>query len=356
MASPPKPEGRNKRGGDGHVAKITEVAREAGVSIATVSRVMNRPHMVSDSTRERVESAIRSLDYQPNRVASSLRSGLFRTVALLMGDVSQPWYAELMKALEAEFDQWGYAAYLYDLDHDADRLIRYVEKGPQLGVAGIIVSTGDRLDHPELSEVMALTHESVPIVLAGQRLRDVPIPAIVYDDSGGARAASEHLLEMGAAPVAFLGYLPDSFLMEERYRGFAEGVESHGQEAQAWAWPTRGRDYVHGYQTTREMLRAGRVPGGILAANDQLALGAMRAIHEHGIEVPQDVGVVGFGDLEMARYLRPSLSSVQGPVQSIAKQSCQALMAILHGESPPPVQIVERSLVVRESSARRAEH
>lgn len=338
--------------GDGEATvRITQVARAAGVSIATVSRVVNRPETVLSATRERVQEAIERLGYTPNRVASGLRSGLTRTVALLVADVSQPWYAKLTKAVEAELDRWGYTAYVYDLDHDPENLARYLESCPQQGVEGVILSTGDRLDAAAEAAIERV-HARIPLVLASQPLEGLEIPSVVYDDRGGARAATEHLLAGGAAPVAFLGELPRSHLGAERFRGYADALRAAGEDPDAWRWPVRGYDYRHGWDATREALADGRVPGGILAVNDQLAVGAMRAVHDHGLSVPADVAVVGFGDLELAPFLRPALSSVQGPVDEIAASACRALVALLRDEPAPQRQVIARSLVVRESSAR----
>ena len=338
-------------GGRDATVRITQVATEAGVAISNVSRVMNRPETVSAETRERVQEAIERLGYRPNRVASGLRSGLTRTVALLVADVSQPWYAKLTKAVEAELGRWGYTAYVYDLDHDAANLARYLESCPQQGVEGVILSTGDRLDASAV-EAIATVHARIPIVLASQQLDRLEIPSVVYDDRGGAREATEHLLAGGAAPVAFLGELPRSHLGSERFDGYADALRAAGEDPAAWRWPVRGYDYRHGYDATREALADGRIPRGILAVNDQLAIGAMRALHDHGLDVPGDVAVVGFGDLELAPFLRPSLSSVQGPVAEIAANACSALIALLRDEPAPQRQVIARSLVVRESSSR----
>lgn len=331
-------------------AKITEVAAEAGVSIATVSRVMHQPSLVSASTRERVEAAIVRLGYRPNLVAAGLRSGVWRAVAVVVADVSQPWYANLTKALESTLDRWGFAAFLYDLDHDPERLLRYLDTSPQQGVAGLIVSTGDRLDHPGVPDAMLRVYERLPIVLAGQRLVDSGIPSVVYDDRSGARDAAEHLIETAGVPIAYLGYLPRSYLGEERYQGYAEVVLQHGQDPKAWAWPSGGYDYRHGYEAAARALAGGPPPRAILAANDQLAVGALRALRERGLSVPDEVAIVGFGDLDIAPYLHPALSSVEGSARKIAERCCKALMALIAGEPAPDLEAIERKLVVRDSS------
>lgn len=330
---------------------IAEVALRAAVSVATVSRVINTPDVVRPSTRERVEATIRELDYRPNRAASGLRSGAFRTIALLVGDVSQPWYAKLIKAVETALDAWGYAALVYDLDHDVERLVRYLDGCTQQGIEGVIVSTGDELEQPRIREAMARLHRRLPLVVTGQELASLPLPCVVYDDRRGACEATEALLRASGSPVAFLGILPNSALTAQRFRGFAETVEAAGQPLDGWAWATDGLDYRHGYDAARRELARGARPAGLLASNDQLALGAMRAFHDAGLRVPEDVSVVGFGDTEFSPFTQPSLASVEGSVDQIAQLACGALMDLIGGRAPAPLQVVGRSLVFRESCA-----
>ena len=331
---------------------ISEVARHAAVSVATVSRVINQPELVRASTRARVEATIRDLDYRPNRVASGLRSGAFRMIALLVGDVSQPWYAKLIKAIESALDGWGYSALVYDLDHDVERLVRCLDGCAQQGIEGVIVSTGDALEQPAIRDAMSRLNDRLPLVVTGQELTSVDVPCIVYDDRTGAREATQALMDVAGGPLAFLGVLPNSALTEQRLLGFSDVVGGTDQTIDEWAWASEGLDFQHGYNAVRHHLEQGARPAGLLATNDQLALGAMRALHDFGLRIPADVSVVGFGDTGFSPFTQPSLASVEGSVDEIADLACGALMSLIEKEKAPPLQVVGRSLVFRESCLR----
>lgn len=326
---------------------INEVARRAGVSKATVSRVLNRPEIVAPSKRKIVLQAIEQLGFQPSHAASGLKSGKYQAIALLVADVSQPWYAMMTKSVEAALDDQGYRVQLGDLGHDWRELVSYVDTIQQQGVDGAIVSTGDRLVRPALD---ALTRAKVPIVMAGQRLDRMGIPSVSYDDVGGARIATRHLVERYGANVAFLGLIRNSLLAGERYRGFASVLKNHHAKPRQLAITTNGYGYEAGHDAMRARLTDEDPPRAVLAANDQLALGAMRAITDHGLQIPDDVAMVGFGDTDFAPYVRPALSSVKGAVDDVARLAGKKLLALIHDQPIKELDVVPRDLVVRESS------
>ncbi|MGW6461821.1 LacI family DNA-binding transcriptional regulator, partial [Streptomyces sp. NPDC055078] len=331
---------------------IVDVARTAGVSVATVSRVLNRPEMVSDATRQRVENAMAQLDYHVNRAASGLRGGYFRTVSIIVGSLSQPWYAMLVRALRAELQRRGYATLLYDLNHDMGSLADTLGSLARQGSEGIVLSTGDRLDDPATVAALRRARDRFPMVVVGQPIEDATWPTVQYDDRGGAYEATGHLLGIGADPVAFLGALPGSYLGDERFAGYAAALAERGLDPAEWCWPLDGTSYSSGHSAVTAHLEAGRVPGGILAVNDEVSLGASRALADAGLRVPDDVAVIGFGDTDLLPYVSPSLSSVHGPVEEIATITCSAIWDMFSGGKPTGVEVVGRSLITRESSAR----
>ncbi|GLU48737.1 LacI family transcriptional regulator [Nocardiopsis ansamitocini] len=331
-------------------ANIVDVAHRAGVSVATVSRVMNRPELVSPATRERVEKAMAELDYHVNRAASGLRGGYFRTVSIVVASLSQPWYVMLVRALRVELERHGYATLLYDLDHDTSSLVRTLESLARQGSEGVILSTGDRLDDPVTVDALSRARTRFPLVVAGQRVENATWPTVQYDDRTGAREATEHLLEVGAEPVAFLGGLSCSYLGAERFAGYADALLAKGRDPQEWLWPLDGLGFAAGYAAVQEQVAAARIPGGILAVNDEVALGASRALADHELRVPDDVSIVGFGDTDFLPYVSPSLSSVHGSVERIAESACGAIWDMFAGREPAEIEIVRRHLVRRESS------
>lgn len=326
---------------------IEDVAQLADVSIATVSRVINQPNIVNVATRGRVQSAIERLGYRPNMAASGLKSGSFRNVCFLVADISQPWYSMLTKAVEKLLDGRGFRLQLFDISHSHNRLLDFLSELPKLSVDGAILSTGDYLADAEVLRALEKLSTRLPLTVAAQRLDQLGIPSVVYDDRGGAFVATSHLLEGYGAPVAYLGLIPGSLIAAERYAGYKAAVEEAGEEplqVDVFGFgPSAGLDAMR-------RLLASAQPSGLLAANDELALGAMRVLSEAKIEVPRDIGIVGFGDTTFAPYLTPSLSSVHGPVDDIAELVVGGLFSLLDGGKPKLLRSIPRELVVRESS------
>lgn len=329
---------------------VTEVAKQAGVSIATVSRVVNQPELVAPATLERVRKVMHELHFRVNPAASALRRGDFKTVSVVVASLSQPWYAELTRSIRVELRKLGYGIIVVDLEHDLNGLEQYLNNTTGHGSSGIIVSTGDYIDAPGTRAALEMTRERMPVVVAGQHLSDATWPTVQYADREGAREATRHLLDVSGGPVAFLGRIHNSYHGAERQAGFEDALLERDIDPAGWIWEIGGVHYGAGHAATAAALSRGIRPLAILGVNDEVALGAMRALHEAGLSVPGDVRVVGFGDTPFASYLAPSLSSVHGSVEQIASLACTALVQMFIGEDERGVTLVQRRLVVRESS------
>lgn len=329
---------------------VAEVAQAAGVSIATVSRVMNHPHLVAPGTRDRVRSAMERLDFQVNLAASGLRRGDFHTVAVIVASLSQPWYSKIVRAIRAELKQRGYGTLIFDLEHDPEGLKEYLNSATGQGSSGVIVSTGDYLDTPVARDALERARAKVPLVVAGQHVAGATWPTVQFGDREGARVATDHLLDEAGAPVAFLGDLANSYHGHERRSGYEDALRNRGIDPDPWVWPLSSFHFAAGYEETMAQLKAGAIPRSIIAVNDELALGICRAIADFGLRVPEDVAVLGFGDTPFLPYVTPSLSSVNGSVEEIALLACNALWEMFAGGDPRGVTVVSRALIVRESS------
>lgn len=334
----------------GTMAKIAEAT---GFSISTVSRALNRPELVAEKTRKQVLKVADDLSFHPNRAASGLRSGSHRCLALLVGDISQPWYSMITKSVDTVCAEHSFALQLKSFGHDRAKALSYLARIPYEGVDGIIINTGDDLGIPEIRAQLArIVERGIHVVTIGQTIPDLDVPTILYDDYSGAEQATTHLAEAWGMPLAFLGAIRGSIPAEDRWQGFRSVVRSHGQ-TDGIRIVTDGYDYKAGYSAMAAHLRVGPWPRGVLASNDQLAVGAVRAIKDLGGTVGTDIAVVGFGDLDFAPYLVPSLSSVSGSVQEIAGAATNRLISMVKGEAQgtaiPPIT-APRKLVIRESS------
>lgn len=329
---------------------VTDVARAAGVSIATVSRVINQPQLVAPKTRHRVSEAMKLLNFHVNTAASSLRRGHGKSVSVVVASMSQPWYVKLVRALRTEIGARGYTTMIYDLEHNPRSLLDYLETAGHQGASGVILATGDFLDSPDIVNAMTKANVSTPIVVIGQKIEDAPWSTIQFDDVKGSYEATKVLIGNSHHPVAFLGRLRQSYLAQERLRGYLQAMQESGLETSQTIWDLTDFGYQAGYREMARRLSEGTPLGAVLCVNDELALGATRAIADHGLRVPEDIQVMGYGNVDFLDYVLPSLSSVDGSASTVASIGVDALWSAFDGKQVEPIAVLERKLILREST------
>ncbi|WP_162903626.1 LacI family DNA-binding transcriptional regulator [Leucobacter sp. wl10] len=328
---------------------MTEVAKAAGVSIATVSRVINRPEVVSAATRERVLAAMEHLQFSVNPAASALRRGHGNMITVLAASLSQPWYTKLMRALELEIDARGFTMMQVDLQHDPAVLQRMLQTNGRQLSTGLVLATGDLLTDRATFDAIRSVHETHPLVVIGQHIEDATWPTVRFTDEEWAYRATKEMLE-SSETVAFLGRLGGSYLASERLAGYRRAMQEVGVSDEGLVWRIGDRGYQTGLVEVLARIEAGELPEAIFAINDELALGASRALLTAGYRIPEDVAVMGFGNTEFLDYVTPTLSSVDGSAADAARVAIEALWAQLDGEAYDPLTVLERRIVHREST------
>jgi LacI family transcriptional regulator, galactose operon repressor len=295
------------------MVSVVAVASHAGVSPATVSRVLAGRVPVAAETRARVLQAIEALGYRPNEVARSLRAGRGRAVALVTGDIEQGINAALAKHVQSELEALGLDLLLFNMEHREDRLRHFLERAPSLGLRGVLLTSPHVMDMPRLLPMIEAARQSgVAIVSVGQDFSAFGIPSIVHDNAGGAAAAVRHLMASGRTPIAFVGRIGTSAVGRARFEGYRDSLRVHRQEIDpALVWDIyEGYRADAGYQATADALARNIHFRAVLAASDELALGSMAAAADHGLDVPDDVAFIGFGGLSWGTFARPSLTTV----------------------------------------------
>lgn len=340
-------------------ATLKDVAAHAGVSFKTVSNVVNNRPVVAPETRERVRSAIDALGYRPNLPARHLRRARVGVLALAIPDLSNTYFSDVGNAV---IDAAAEHSYTVLLDHTGgDRASEaLVANGlrPHL-IDGVILS-------PLQLEVEDLQPDRVgsPIVLLGERLSGAPWDHVAIDNVAAARLATRHLLDLGRRRIAAIGVAQDETgeTSRLRLRGFLDALEGAGCPADPRLLvPAAGLRRPDGAQAHRadgahamsQLLALPDPPDAVFCFNDLLALGAMRALHEAGRRVPEDVAVVGFDDIEEGRFSVPSLTTVSPDKEGIARQAVSLLLERIHGTriGPPERVAPPFRLIVRESTA-----
>ena len=339
-----------RREAGGVVTTVMDVAKRAGVSSATVSRVLNGRATVNAEARSRVLAAARELGFQPNRMAQSLRSGRGRAVALLVGDIEQNLYSALTKHVQAALGGIGLDVLLYNLDHSADRLRAFLALAPSLGLRGIALATTDRIG-PEFDPILGeLQRSGLTILSLAQRMDARGIPSIVHEEYEAGLQAVRYLLQAGLGPVLYVGRINGSPLGSERYRGYRAALAEAGQPAR--------RDLIHdvvfgyeaGYDALKKAIDAGTSFRAVQAGSDVIALGAMAALHDRGRRVPEDVAVIGFGNADWGAHTRPSLTTLSVHHEAAATAVCSAFASAEAGGNTPMLVTIARGLILRQSA------
>ena len=334
----------------GSKATIHEVAQRAKVSITTVSRAINSPSLVDPQTARRIWKAIDELSYYPDVHARSLVSGKSNILGLIVSDITNPFFPELVKGFEDAVVQHGYEVLVSSTNYDPERMALCVRRMLERQVEGVAVMTSEMQEHL----VDQLVSRRVPTVFLDVGTPGAGISNIVVDYEHGINEAVQHLFALGHRKIGFISGPESLASAQTRRTAFLESMANHGlpQHAQ---WIRQGDHKVAGgVAAMNEMLALPDHPTAVMASNDLTAIGMMSAIRKAGLSVPGDISVVGFDDIWLAEFTEPPLTTVRFPRDQVAQQACLALMSDLTmraDASKPSEYRVETHLVVRDSTA-----
>jgi len=325
-----------------------DVAARAGVPPSTVSYVINGgPRSVSTSARERVLKAISELGYHPSDVARSLRTQRTLTIGLVIPDAANPYYGELARAVEEVSFQNGYTVILGHSSHLLERELRYAQVLRSKQVDGAIFHPST----PDVQAVQFLGQAGIQVVVL-ERL--VPgYPCIVADDERGGYLATRHLLDLGHRRIGCIVRAADPTTSSARVDGYRAALAEERLKLDESLIVASEFEYAAGEEAARQLLRLRPRPTAVVAHNDIMAIGAMKAFGEAGLHVPEDVSLVGFDDIALASYVRPPLTTVSNPKDQMGRVAAELLLSLLSHEvddwcSPSPLPV---ELIVRGSTA-----
>lgn len=331
------------------IPTIKEVAREAGVSVTTVSRVLNGVPGVREETRSRVERVIQRLGYRPNSLARSLVTRKSRTIGLLVRDITNPFYPEMARAIEDAVNRLGYHLILCNTDASPRKEQAYLDLLREQRVAGIIFSAPGLADRT-VKHLQATG--DIPFVLAVRRVPGVETDTVTFADRDGARQAVEHLAALGHRRIGHIAGPSDSWTARERREGYRQTLTRLGLPLRE-GWVVRGdltRDT--GRRAMARLLTLSERPTAVFCANDLMALGAWEAVLAAGLRVPEDVALVGFDGVDWAGFALIGLTTVAVPKYDLGDIAAQLLIRRIEGDmTPPQDRVLSVSLVVRRSSA-----
>ena len=329
------------------MATIREVAESAGVSYATVSHVINNTRLVSPETRERVLAAMDALNYRPNALARSLRQGKTNTLGLVLPDSANPFFAEISRSIEDEAFKKGYSVFLCNTELDTQRELFYVDVLSKKQVDGIVfVAAGDQADSLEF-----LVGRNMPVVMIDREVPSVEVDAVLTDNQLGGYLATRHLLELGHQRIACISGPSSITPSAERMIGYRKALEEAGLPYDEKLILRGDYHAQSGMEITHSILKMNPRPTAIFALNDLMALGALRAAAEDGCTVPGDLAVVGYDDLEIARFTNPPLTTIAQPKKEIGIKAIELLVDRISRKDRSPSRLVlPPELIVRRST------
>jgi LacI family transcriptional regulator len=328
---------------------IRDVARKANVSIATVSRVVNNnPHKVSKATRKRVLKAIQGFDYRPNALAKSLLFKKTMTIGIIIPDISNPYYAEIVRGIQDVADQHGYAVMLQNTDRKEERIVKYIYLLREKAADGIIFS-GGIIHSEEISTALKELRERVVVI--GRH--KVDFPAVLVDNLGGSAQAIHHLIDLGHKRIGFISGPDKSTTAKDRLKGYRNALEQRGYPFDKSFVRQGDLTPRSGYLAARELLMQKNRPTAVFAANDQMAFGTISAAQEIGLNVPDDLAVVGFDNIPLSSYFKPSLTTVEIPMYSIGVAAMGMLVDLISLKNIERARWFETKLLVRGSTVKK---
>lgn len=327
---------------------IYDVAREAGVSMATVSRVVNGNPNVKPSTRKKVMESIERLGYRPNAVARGLASKKTTTVGVVIPDIASPFFAELARGIDDIANMYNYNIILCDSDQNLDKEITLTNTLLEKQVDGLVFLGGQITEE----HVRIFASAAAPIVLAGTIDPAEQMPSVNIDQFQAAYDATMRLVEGGHRKIAMItGPLENQLSGLSRYQGYLKALEDAGIPERE-EWIRSGEfSYESGLTITPHFLSLPDRPTAIFAANDEIAIGVIHAIQDHGFSVPADIEVIGFDNIRLAEMVRPQLTTVVQPMYDIGAVAMRLLTKLMNGEKvEDPVVVLPHRIEERNST------
>lgn len=332
------------------MATIYDVARQAGVSAATVSRVVNGRASVDAALTVRVQQAMRELDYRPNALARNLRRRRTSIWAVIISDIGNPFFTSMVRGVEDVAQGAGYSVVLCNSDEDPAKEARYVAAALAEQMAGVIISSTGKA-----ANVNRLIEAGTPVVAIDREVRGAAVDSVLVDNEHGAELAVEQLIAAGYQRIACISGPRRLPTAQQRQRGWQKALRAHRRPATDDL--VRHGDFRQegGYQAMAALLDEGERPDAVFVANNLMTVGAMECLVDRGIPVPDRMGVVGFDDIPWAHLVRPSLSTVVQPTYELGRTAALLLAERIAEPSRPPSTVTLRTeLKVRESSGRPA--
>jgi LacI family transcriptional regulator, repressor for deo operon, udp, cdd, tsx, nupC, and nupG len=329
-------------------AKIKDIAASVGVSPATVSRALTGTGLVAEPTLSRIREAARDMNYRPNVSARNLRTQRSMSVLMVVRDVGNPFYLEILKGVESTARAAGYAVLMGNTENNPEREIEYFDMLRDGHADGMILITGKLPKRDGFAERI----RNLPVVVALEAINGSGLPHVMIDNEGASREAVQHLIGLGHRRIAHIaGPVPEIMSLRRR-DGYRRAMEDAGLPVPEGYEPV-GDYLLHtGERLCRQLFELPEPPTAIFVANDEMAFGAINELRRMGLDVPRDVSVVGFDDLFLSQAFHPPLTTISQPRAAIGQKAMELLLHVFSGEPGVPETVeMPTELKLRGSTA-----
>lgn len=322
---------------------IHDVAKKSGLSVVTVSRVLNNSPSVREGNRQKVLSAIEELNYQPNSAARSLVRGKTGVIGMSITNFNDSFYDRVIRVVNRKLAEQGYFLALSIAENEDDGVNFLFQKDRVDGI--ILLSPLEEKEYVE-----ELKRKNIPVVLLDNQFQHEDVPSVLVDNYQGGYEATNHLISLGHTRIAYIGG-PSVFLsVTERKRGYVQALDEAGLTP--FGTEYCGFTVSSGYEVAKRWIREDKLPTAIFSGDDFIALGVVQALREEGILVPQDISVVGFDDQQFVGEFYPRLTTVRQPEAQMGNIGVELLLKLINGEvTQPAVTKLAPQLLIRESTA-----
>jgi LacI family transcriptional regulator len=328
---------------------IKQVAEEAGVSIQTVSRVLNNRPDVSSETRQRVQEIIDNLSYQPYAIARGLVTKRTFTLGLISSDFTDYWFAQVAMGADAEAQKHGYFFMLGSTDCNAQDEPKFLRLLTERHVEGILFIRANRPN--DLDHLQNLQQSGIPVVSTGFYLPDSELSFIEVDNVDGGQKATQYLISLGHKQIAMITGPATPNSVMDRTKGYHQALQSAGLPSNP-GLIVHGQTWLHrsGYDAMKELLDRKLPFTAVFAHNDRLAKGAISALNEVGLKVPEDVSIIGYDDIPEAEFDNPPLTTLRQPMQEVGKAAASLLIKLIEDPNATPQQMLFKTELISRSS------
>jgi len=327
------------------MARLIEVAKLAGVAISTASYALNNSTKVSLDTKKKVEKAAKELNYRKNGFASDLKRAKTNTIALILSDLSGPYYSNLIQGVQDVTNENGYDLIACSSIGGAESTaVKFLQEKRVDGAIILAHNISDEI-------ILDSAREGFPLVVLDRKLNNDFINHIEVDNVHGGYLATEHLIKKGHQQIAFISGPYNSHDNKMRYQGYRNALKDHGISHQSRLEISGQFTREGGYRATNMLIAQRDLPQAVFYSNDEMAIGGLQAFKEKGINIPNDISIIGFDDIQLAEYVSPALTTIKQPKYEVGALSVHLIFQLLLGEEVEPyhklsTELVERSSVV----------